>query len=76
MYEYLKVGDEVTFQCLHDIKLIIEDINEFKGNVRCKYYDDNLQRYIKLTLPADSLTPLRKPTVKKTPTVQIKEARP
>jgi len=73
MYDFLKVGDEVTFQCLHDIKLIIEEINEFKGNVRCKYYDDNLQRFIKLTLPADSLTPVRKAVVKKMP--QIKEAR-
>ncbi len=71
MYEFLKVGEEVTFQCLHDIRLIIEEINEFKGNVRCKYYDDNLGRFIKLTLPAESLTPVRK-TIKKT---FIEEAR-
>jgi len=71
MYDFLKVGEEVTFQCLHDIRLIIEEINEFKGNVRCKYYDDNLGRFIKLTLPAESLTPVRK-TVKK---AFIKEAR-
>ena len=57
MYEFLKVGEEVTFQSLHDIKLIVEEVNEFKGNVRCKYFDENLKRYIKLTLPADSLIP-------------------
>ncbi|HVU54947.1 MAG TPA: hypothetical protein VHD83_07820 [Puia sp.] len=60
MYHYLKPGVEVTFQCLHDIKLIVEEFNEHKGNVRCKYYDDNLHRFIKLTLPAESLTPVRK----------------
>jgi len=60
MYDFLKVGEEVTFQCLHDIKLIVEEINEFKGNVRCKYYDENLKKFIKLTLPADSLVPVRK----------------
>jgi hypothetical protein len=59
MYEFLKVGDEVTFQSLRDIKLIVEEVNEFKGNVRCKYYDENLKRYIKLTLPAESLVPSR-----------------
>jgi len=69
MYEFLKVGEEVTFQSLHDIKLIVEEVNEFKGNVRCKYFDENLKRYIKLTLPADSLTPCRS-TKKKTVPVQ------
>jgi hypothetical protein len=61
MYDFLKIGAEVTFQCLHDIKLIVEEFNEFKGNVRCKYYDENLKRFIKLTLPAELLTPLGKP---------------
>jgi hypothetical protein len=60
MYEYLKPGEEVTFQGLLDIKLIIEEVNEARGNVRCKYYDDNLKKYIKLTLPADSLIPAKK----------------
>ena len=60
MYDFLEVGAEVTFQCLHDIKLIVEEFNEFKGNVRCKYYDENLKRFIKLTLPAESLSPVRK----------------
>jgi hypothetical protein len=60
MYDFLKVGAEVTFQCLHDIKLIVEEFNEFKGNVRCKYYDENLDKYIKLTLPAESLRPVQK----------------
>lgn len=69
MYEFLKVGEEVTFQSLHDIKLIIEEVNEFKGNVRCKYFDENLKRYIKLTLPADSLVPC-KTAKKKTVPVQ------
>lgn len=72
MYEFLKVGEEVTFQCLHDIKLIIEEINEFKGNVRCKYYDDNLGRFIKLTLPAESLTPVRK-TVRRTAVIDVRK---
>jgi hypothetical protein len=60
MYEYLKPGEEVTFQGLMDIKLIIEEVIESRGNVKCKYYDDNLKRYIKLTLPADSLIPVKK----------------
>ena len=60
MYDFLKVGEEVTFQCLHDIKLIVEEVNELKGNVRCKYYDENLRKFIKLTLPAESLNPVRK----------------
>ncbi|HVU84043.1 MAG TPA: hypothetical protein VHC48_04205 [Puia sp.] len=67
MYEFLKVGAEVTFQCLHDIKLIVEEVNEFKGNVRCKYFDDNLNRFIKLTLPAESLVPVRKTLKTKEP---------
>jgi hypothetical protein len=60
MYDLLKVGEEVTFPGLLDIKLIIEEVYENKGNVRCKYYDDHLKRFIKLTLPADSLLPVRK----------------
>jgi len=60
MYHYLKSGAEVTFQCLHDIKLIVEEFNEYKGNVRCKYYDDHLKRFIRLTLPADSLVLVKK----------------
>jgi hypothetical protein len=59
MYEYLKPGEEVTFQGLRDIKLIVVEVNETRANVRCKYFDDNLKKYIKLTLPADSLTPTR-----------------
>jgi hypothetical protein len=65
MYEYLKPGEEVTFQGLMDIKLIVEEVNEIRGNVRCKYYDDNLKRFIKLTLPADSLLPCKKEAPKK-----------
>jgi len=57
MYDFLKVGDEVTFPGLLDIKLIIEEVRENRGNVRCKYYDDHLKRFIKLTLPADALIP-------------------
>lgn len=59
MYHYLKAGAEVTFQCLHDLTLIVEEFNEHKGNVRCKYYDDNLKQFIKLTLPAESLMPVK-----------------
>ena len=57
MYDFLKAGDEVTFPGLMDIKLIVEEVHENRGNVRCKYYDDHLKRFIKLTLPADALVP-------------------
>ena len=60
MYGLLKVGEEVTFQGLLDIKLIVDEVYENKGSVRCKYYDDHLKRFIKLTLPADSLVPTQK----------------
>ena len=60
MYEFLKVGEEVTFPGLLDIKLVIEEVQENRGSVRCKYYDEHLKRFIKLTLPADALVPLRK----------------
>ena len=57
MYDLLKAGDEVTFPGLLDIKLVVEEVFENRGNVRCKYYDDHLKRFIKLTLPADALVP-------------------
>lgn len=60
MYEFLKVGEEVTFPGLLDIKLVVEEVCENRGNVRCKYYDDHLKRFIKLTLPADALVPSHK----------------
>lgn len=60
MYAHLKVGEEVTFPGLLDIKLIVEEVFENKGVVKCKYYDDHLRKFIKLTLPADSLVPIRK----------------
>ena len=60
MYDFLKVGDEVTFPGLLDIKLVVEEVHENRGNVRCKYYDDHLKRFIKLTLPADALVPCQK----------------
>ncbi|GGA99233.1 hypothetical protein GCM10011511_23180 [Puia dinghuensis] len=60
MYDLLEVGEEVTFPGLLDIKLIVEEVHENRGIVRCKYYDDHLNRFIKLTLPADALVPLRK----------------
>jgi len=61
MTALLKVGDEVTFPGLLDIKLIVEEIYESKGSVRCKYYDDHLKKFIKLVLSADSLVLIRKP---------------
>ena len=70
MYDFLKVGDEVTFPGLLDIKLIIEEVRENRGNVRCKYYDDHLKRFIKLTLPADALVPSPK-AQKKMPKVSV-----
>ena len=60
MYGILKVGEAVTFPGLIDIKLIVEEVYENKGYVRCKYYDDLLKKFIKLTLPADSLVPIPK----------------
>ena len=65
MYEYLKPGEEVTFQSLLDLRLIVEEVNERRGNVRCKYYDENLGKFIKLTLPAESLIPRRNASLKK-----------
>ena len=59
MYEYFRVGEVVTFQSLSELPLIVEGINEISGGIRCKYFDDNLKRYIKLTLPAESLIPHR-----------------
>lgn len=61
MYSDLKVDQEVTFPGLLDIKLIVEEVYENRGSVRCKYYDDHLRRFIRLTLPADSLLPAHKP---------------
>ena len=59
MYDFLKVGEEVTFPGLLDIKLIVEEVRENRGSVKCKYYDDHLRKFIKLTLPADALVPCR-----------------
>jgi len=59
MYSFFRIGEEVIFQSLSEIPLIVEGINEVNGGIRCKYFDDNLKRYIKLTLPADSLIPHR-----------------
>ena len=59
MYQVLKVGEEVIFPGLMDIKLIVEEVLESRGIVRCKYYDDHLKKFIKLTLPADALVPSR-----------------
>lgn len=61
MYADLKVGEEVTFPGLLDIKLIVEEIYENRESIRCKYYDDHLRKFIRLTFPADSLVPTRKP---------------
>jgi hypothetical protein len=60
MYGILKVGEAVTFPGLLDIKLIVDEIYENRASVRCKYYDDHLRKFIKLTLPIDGLVPIRK----------------
>jgi hypothetical protein len=60
MYSILKVGEAVTFPGLLDIKLIVDEVFENRGNARCKYYDDHLKKFIKLTLPIDALAPIRK----------------
>ena len=51
-----------AYQRLYDMILLhgTEEVYENKGHVRCKYYDDLLKKFIKLTLPADSLMPIRK----------------
>ena len=61
MYDFFRVGEKVTFQSLSDLHLIVEGVNEANGGIRCKYYDDNLKRFIKLTLPAESLIPCGHP---------------
>jgi hypothetical protein len=61
MADYLKAGDEVSFPGLLDLKLIVAEVHELRGNVRCKYYDDHLKKYIELTLPADVLIRCKKP---------------
>lgn len=53
MSDHLKVGEEVSFRGLLDIRLIVEEVHEFK--VRCKYYDDRLKKYIRLTVTSDAL---------------------
>jgi hypothetical protein len=53
MYDDLKVGEEVSFPGLLDIKLVVEEVHEFK--VRCRYYDDHLKKHIRLTVSADAL---------------------
>lgn len=64
MYNLLEVGEEVSFPGLLDIRLIVEDTHEIQGNIRCKYYDDHLRKYIRLTLPANQLISCRKPSAK------------
>jgi hypothetical protein len=66
MYDLLKVGEEVSFPGLLDIKLIVEEIYENQGSVRCRYYDDHLNKFIKLTLPADSLVRVKRVTAQAT----------
>ena len=63
MFNFLQAGEEVIFPCLPDIRLIVEEVNETNGKTRCKYYDDNLQKYIQLSLPAESLIPSKKKQV-------------
>jgi hypothetical protein len=53
MFDHLKIGEEVSFPGLLDIKLIVEELND--GKVRCKYFDDHLHKYIRVTFPADAL---------------------
>jgi hypothetical protein len=64
MYDLLEVGEEVSFPGLLDIRLIVEDAHEIQGNIRCKYFDDHLRKYIRLTLPANQLVRCRQPSAK------------
>ena len=59
MYEFLKVGDEVIFPGLLDIKLIVDEVYESRGAIRCKYYDDQLKKFIKVMLPAGAVVRTR-----------------
>ena len=53
MREHLKAGEEVSFPGLLDIKLIVESV---QGRmVHCKYFDDFLRKYIRVTFPIDNL---------------------
>lgn len=65
MYNFFRIGEEVVFQSLSDILLIVEGVNEVNGGIRCKYFDENLNRYIKLTLPPESLVPHKSPSGRK-----------
>ena len=53
MYDDLKVGEEVSFPGLLDLRLLVEEVQDSK--VRCKYYDEHLKKYVRLTVPADAL---------------------
>jgi hypothetical protein len=59
MYDFLKAGDEVIFPGLLDIKLIVDEVYESRGAIRCKYYDDQLKKFIKIMLPADAVVRTR-----------------
>ena len=59
MYDFLKEGDEVIFPGLLDIKLIVDEVYESRGAIRCKYYDDQLKKYIKIMLPANAVVRTR-----------------
>lgn len=59
MYEFLKAGDEVIFPGLLDIRLIVDEVYESRGAIRCKYYDDQLKKFIKIMLPADAVVRTR-----------------
>lgn len=61
MHDLLKTGDEVSFPGISDFRLTVTEVHEWKGDVRCKYYDDHLMKYIELTLPADALIRCQKP---------------
>jgi hypothetical protein len=53
MYDDLKVGEEVSFPGLLDIRLVVEEVLDTK--VRCRYYDDHLRKYVRLTVSSDAL---------------------
>ena len=59
MYEFLKAGDEVIFPGLLEIRLIVDEVFESRGAIRCKYYDDQLKKFIKIMLPANAVVRTR-----------------
>jgi uncharacterized protein YodC (DUF2158 family) len=60
MKTQLKPDTEVILMGLPDPIMIIVSIDYEKGNAVCKYYDDYLQKHVKVNVAPDSLQPAPK----------------